>query len=99
MGRAGPLVATIGRECHAVGMRATVVLGLQGRLVVPAEARRELGLAAGDELVLHTEAGRLVIERREDAAKRLRGSYRSPATDGAVEELLTDRRQAAAAGE
>jgi AbrB family looped-hinge helix DNA binding protein len=38
-------------------MRATGVLGVQGRLVLPAEARKELGLAAGDELVLHTEAG------------------------------------------
>ena len=47
--------------CHDDGMRATVVLGVQGRLVVPGEARRELGLAAGDELVLHTEDGRLVL--------------------------------------
>ena len=77
-------------------MRATVVLGVQGRLVVPAEARKELGLAAGDELVLHTEAGRLVLERREDAAARLRGLYASPAMRGAVDELLADRRQEAA---
>jgi AbrB family looped-hinge helix DNA binding protein len=78
-------------------MRATVVLGVQGRLVVPAEARKELGLAAGDELVLHTEGGRLVLERREDAGRRLRGLYASPAMHGAVEELITERRQAAAA--
>ena len=78
-------------------MRATVVLGVQGRLVVPAEARKELGLAAGDELVLHTEGGRLVLERREDAGKRLRGLYASPATDGVVDELLAERRRAAAA--
>ncbi len=71
------------------------MLGAQGRLVVPAKARKELGLAAGDELVLHTEAGRLVIERREDAAKRLRGLCSSGATDGAVDELLAERRQAA----
>jgi AbrB family looped-hinge helix DNA binding protein len=77
-------------------VRATIVLGQQGRLVVPAEVRKELGLAAGDELVLHAEAGRLVIERRGDAAKRLRGLYSSPATEGAVEELLAERRQAAA---
>ncbi len=77
-------------------MRATVVLGVHGRLVVPAEARRELGLAAGDELLLHTEDGRLVLERREGAGERLRGSYASSATRGSVEELLTDRRQAAA---
>lgn len=77
-------------------MRATVVLGAQGRLVVPAEARRELGLAAGDELVLHTEGARLVLERREDAGKRLRGLYASAATKGALEDLLAERRHAAA---
>ena len=77
-------------------MRATVLLGAQGRLVVPAEARKELGLTAGDELVLHTEDGRLVLERREDAGKRLRGLYASPGTRGSVEDLLQDRRQAAA---
>jgi len=77
-------------------MRAAVVLGVQGRLVVPAEVRRELGLAAGDELVLHTEDGRLVLERREDAARRLRGLFASSATRGSVEELLTERRRAAA---
>lgn len=76
-------------------MRATVVLGVQGRLVVPAEARKELGLAAGDELVLHTEGRRLVLERQDDAARRLRGLYASPATRGAVEELLAERRQEA----
>jgi AbrB family looped-hinge helix DNA binding protein len=77
-------------------MRATVVLRGQGRLVVPAEVRKELGLEAGDELVLHTEDGRLVLERRRDAVRRLKGLYTSPATQGSVEELLEDRRQAAA---
>ena len=76
-------------------MRATVILGAQGRLVVPAAARKQLGLTAGDELVLHTEDGRLVLERREDAGRRLRGLYASPAVRGSVEELLQDRRRAA----
>ena len=87
--------ATCASACHADVMRATVVLGVQGRLVLPAEARRELGLAAGDELVLHTEDGRLVLERREDAGERLRGLYASSATRGSVGELLTERRRAA----
>ena len=63
---------------------------------MPAEVRKELGLEAGDELVLHTEDGRLVLERRRDAARRLQGLYASPATEGSVAELLEDRRQAAA---
>ena len=90
------MLPTSAKGCHACRMRATVVLGVQGRLVVPAEARKELGLAAGDELVLHTKDGRLVLERRQDAGTRLRGLYASPATRGSVDELLAQRRQAAA---
>jgi len=38
-----------------------------------------------------------VLERREeDAGRRLRGLYASSATRGSVDELLTERRQAAA---
>jgi AbrB family looped-hinge helix DNA binding protein len=74
---------------------ATVILGGQGRLVVPAEIRKELGLQPGDELVLHTEEGRIVLERRSDAVARLRGLYSTPSTRGAVDELLAERRRAA----
>ena len=92
----GRACATFASTCHDDVIRATVVLGVQGRLLVPPETRRELGLAAGDELVLHTEDGRLVLERREDVGRRLRGRYASSARRGSVEELLTERRQAAA---
>lgn len=95
-GRDSGSLPRTGRWWHIARVRATVVLGVQGRMVVPAEARKELGLAAGDELVLHTEGGRLVLERREDAAKRLRGLFSSAATHGAVDELLSDRRREAA---
>lgn len=78
-------------------MHATIIMGAQGRLVVPAEIRKELGLEPGDELVVHAEEGRVVLERRVDAARRLRGLYASPRTQGLVEELLAERRRAAAA--
>ena len=90
-------IATPAPTWHADSVHATVVvMGGQGRLVVPVEVRRELGLQAGDELVLHTEGGRMVLERRRDAASRLLGLYACPATAGAVEELLAERRSAAA---
>ena len=90
-------IATLALMWHADSVNATVVvMGGQGRLVVPVEVRREMGLQAGDELVLHTEGGRIVLERRRDAASRLLGLYASPATAGAVEELLAERRSAAA---
>ncbi len=81
-------------------MDATVVLGQQGRLVIPAEVRGALGLAPGDHLHLRVVGRGLVLERQQDAAAELRGLASAvPATRSLVEELLTDRQLAAADGE
>lgn len=55
-------------------MDGTVVLGRQGRLVIPAEVRAALGLSAGDHLHLHLHlvGGRLVLQRLQEAAVELR---------------------------
>lgn len=79
-------------------MDATLVLGQQGRLVIPAEVRAALGLAPGDRLHLHLSGARLVLQRPEDAVAELRGlAVLVPATRSLVEELLAERRVAAAA--
>lgn len=78
-------------------MDATLVLGQQGRLVIPAEVRAALGLAPGDRLHLHVSGQRLVLERQQDAAAELRGlAARVPRSRSLVEELLAERRLAAA---
>ncbi|MET3806828.1 AbrB family looped-hinge helix DNA binding protein [Nakamurella sp. UYEF19] len=78
-------------------MDATVVLGQQGRLVIPANVRAALGLAPGDQLHLHVAGPRLVLERPADAVTELRalGSL-VPRSRSLVEELLAERRLAAA---
>lgn len=78
-------------------MDATVVLGKQGRLVIPAEVRAALGLVPGDHLHLHLADGRLMLERPQDAVAQLRvlGS-KVPSARSLVEELLAERRTAAA---
>jgi AbrB family looped-hinge helix DNA binding protein len=43
---------------------ATLVLGQQGRVVIPAEVRAALGLAPGDRLHLHVSGQRLVLQRQ-----------------------------------
>lgn len=79
-------------------MDATLVLGRQGRLVIPATTRAELGLAAGDRLHLHRVGSRLVLQRQEDAVADLRGlAAEVPGSRSLVDELLADRRVAAAA--
>ncbi len=78
-------------------MDATIVLGKQGRVVIPAEIREQLGLAAGDQLHLHLAGTRLVIERPQDAAGELRQLASAvPLARSLVEELLAERRAAAA---
>lgn len=74
-------------------MDATVVLGQQGRLVIPAEVRSALGLTPGERLRLRTEGGRLVLERPGDAVSELRGLAAAvPRSRSLVEELLAERR-------
>jgi antitoxin PrlF len=79
-------------------MDATLVLGQQGRLVIPADVRVALGLAPGDRLHLHLAGQRLVLERQQDAVAELRGLGSTvPKTRSLVDELLAERRLAAAA--
>lgn len=75
-----------------------VRIGPQGRIVIPAAVREELGLGVGDELSTRVEDGRLVLERREDVARRLRGRYAAIAPGRSLsEELIAERREEAEA--
>ena len=83
---------------HARYMDATVILGKQGRLVIPADVRAELGLLPGDHLHLHVAGPRLVLERQQDAVAELRQLGATlPKERSLVAELLAERRVAAAA--
>jgi AbrB family looped-hinge helix DNA binding protein len=78
-------------------MDATVVVGQQGRVVIPADIRNALGLSPGDRLHLHLGNGRLVLERPEDALSELRLLGTTiPQARSLVDELLAGRRAAAA---
>lgn len=73
------------------------MLGKQGRLVIPAEMRAALGLMPGDKLHLHLAGPRLVLERQQDAVAELRQLGKGvPKSRSLVEELLAERRLAAA---
>lgn len=91
-------MARTAKAWHTFHMDATIVLGQQGRLVVPAEIRAALGLMPGDHLHLHVAGARLTLERQQDAVDELRALAKHvPASRSFVEELLAERRLAAAA--
>ena len=66
----------------------------QGRLVVPAHLRRQLGISPGDVLVARAEDGRLVLEPREAIIGRLRARFAAlPAGVSLADELIAERRE------
>ena len=72
----------------------TVRFGPDGRVLVPVELRRALGAAPGEPLVARVTDRQLVIERREDALRRVQGRFASiPPTVDLAQELIDDRRR------
>lgn len=75
-------------------------VGPQGRVVIPAALRRQVGLSAGDELRVFVDADRLVLEPRAAAAERARGMFKHLATEVlASDQLIAERRAEAALDE
>ncbi|HEX5904369.1 MAG TPA: AbrB/MazE/SpoVT family DNA-binding domain-containing protein [Actinomycetota bacterium] len=73
-----------------------VNVGPQGRIVIPARIRRELGLGEGTPLALRTDGDRLILEPREALLKRVRERYARPRGKGRLsDELIRERRQEA----
>ncbi len=71
-------------------------LGPQGRIVVPAHFRRELGLEIGDALVATVQGNGLVIESLEASLEGLRARFDDVPEDvDLVGELLAERREEA----
>jgi AbrB family looped-hinge helix DNA binding protein len=71
-----------------------VNLGPQGRLVVPAKFRRELGLEEGTTLVVSSDGRRLILEPRREVLRRVRARYaKIPRGTRLSAELIEDRRE------
>ena len=72
---------------------STVTVGPQGRLVIPSEVRREMGIGPGDVLLVLVEGQRLVLEKREAVLRRLLQRFeRVPAEVSLADELIAERR-------
>ncbi|PBN42894.1 AbrB/MazE/SpoVT family DNA-binding domain-containing protein [Sphingobium sp. D43FB] len=69
-----------------------------GRLQIPADVRKALGLADGDDVRLEVVDGELRVRSFKAALARVRAMVREHVPDGVslTEELMADRRAAAA---
>ena len=71
-------------------------VGPKGRIVIPVEFRRRLGLAEGSQLVALIQDDGVLLLPRQAVKKRLRDLFAG--VDGSLSaELVADRRAAAAA--
>lgn len=69
-----------------------------GRLQIPADVRKMLGLADGDEVLIEVVDGELRVRSFRATLARVRAMVREHMPDGVglTEELMADRRAAAA---
>lgn len=76
----------------------TVKLGSNGRLVIPAQYRKALGVGEGDELVMRLEEGELRLSTRKIALKRAQERVRRYVPEGVslAGELINERLEEAA---
>jgi AbrB family looped-hinge helix DNA binding protein len=77
--------------------RTLAKLGEGGRLVIPVEYRRALGLHPGDEVMLILEEGTVRIQTPQEAIRRAQALVRSyaPGDGSLADELIADRRREA----
>lgn len=75
----------------------TVKIGSSGRLVIPAQFRKALGVEAGDELLVRVVDGELRLTTPATAIKRAQDLVRRyvPAERSLADDLIRDRRAAA----
>ena len=70
-----------------------VLLGAQGRVVIPVALRKALGLKPGERLIARKEGESLVLERREVIEKRLWEMFSHiPKDVSLADEIITQRR-------
>ena len=75
----------------------TTKIGAGGRVVIPADLRREIGADIGDEVILRLAGGEIHILTRSQAIQKAQALVRRiiPKGRSLVKELLRERRKEA----
>ena len=76
--------------------QAHIKMAENGRVVIPANLRAEIGLSNGGDLVARIEDGSVILEPYQKVLERMRRMVRqyAPAAEGqsVVDELIAERR-------
>ncbi|GAA1394805.1 hypothetical protein GCM10009613_43460 [Pseudonocardia kongjuensis] len=82
------------------GGSSEVIVNRDGRILIPAQIRRDLRMTAGSTLLLSVEDGRVVLETREQLLDRMRReiaeSWTGDPDTSVADELISERRVEAA---
>ena len=76
-------------------MSVTLQVGPQGRIVIPASIRQEMGIQPGAVLVANVVDGKLVLETQAQLLAHFYTRFaaaRMQVTDSVVDELIAERR-------
>jgi AbrB family looped-hinge helix DNA binding protein len=79
--------------------RHLVRIAQGGRVVIPAEFRKALGVGVGDEMVIELQGDELRLRSSQDAIKRVQAIVRKHIPDenrSLADELIAERREEAA---
>jgi bifunctional DNA-binding transcriptional regulator/antitoxin component of YhaV-PrlF toxin-antitoxin module len=92
------LAAFLASCCIMATQAVKARLGENGRLVIPAPLRKELGLRTSQEVLLRVEGGELRVSTAEAGFRRAHDLIARyiPADVALTEELIEDRRREAA---
>ena len=95
--RADCLVAAMCVRYSHLMTHATLAVNEQGRVTIPAQLRRELGIESGSSLVAYVDDGRLILEPRAYLVARIQREARASLVSGGsvVDELINERRREA----
>jgi AbrB family looped-hinge helix DNA binding protein len=76
-------------------MTTTVKVSSRNQIVIPAEARKELGINPGDHLIVSVRDGYLfIMPKPENVLEHLRGLHKEIWADVDVEEYINQERDA-----
>ena len=89
-------MADTAKMAHAV---ASITLGGQGRLVIPAPIRKALDFLPGERLLIRVEGEQLVVEKTNAVERRVHARFRKARGRSLADELIEERRRDAASSD